>query len=115
MTKAADATSKGVGARQDAAGKVNYLENLLMRHLERLRNYDIDGAMALAEESHELALEIGREQILEDPAFAEHRERIRQIYSEVSLVIATERQEVTDKLKAIRQGLKTLEVYVDER
>ncbi len=99
--------------REDAQRVADYLENILMRHLERLRNYDMDGAMSLAEESHEVALAMGEARIFDDPFFAEQRERIRQLYSEISLVIASERQEVSEKLKAIRRGLKTLGVYVN--
>jgi len=92
---------------------VEYLENILVRHLERLRRYDLDGAMALAEEANSLAADIGGAGLLEKAEFAEERKRIRRLYTEIGLIIAAERQEVSEKLKAIRKGLKTLGVYVD--
>lgn len=99
--------------QRDIAGMVDYLENILMRHLERLRRYDMDGALALAEESHQLAMAIAKTGVLNEAQYAEQRGRIRQLYSDISLTIAVERQEVSEKLKAIRKGLKALGVYTD--
>lgn len=91
---------------------VDYIENLLMRHLERLRNYDLDGAMALAEEANNLALQIGSVGVLERPEFSEDKERIKRLYNEIGLIISSERQEVADKLQTIRKGIKTLGAYI---
>ena len=91
---------------------VDYIENLLMRHLERLRNYDLDGAMALAEEANNLAMQIGSVGVLDRPEFIEDKERIKKLYNEIGLIIASERQEVADKLQTIRKGIKTLGAYI---
>jgi len=113
-TTTTNATSQDREAmRQEAAGMADYLENILMRHLERLRNYDLDGAMALAEESHQLAFAVGEAGVLDEPASAAQRSRIRELYRQISLVIAAERHEVSEKLKAIRRGLRTLGAYID--
>ncbi len=90
---------------------VGYLENILMRHLERLRNYDLDGAMLLAEEANDLALKIGEAKVLERPEFTEDKNRILSLYNEIGLIIASERDEVAGKLKSIRKGIKTLGAY----
>ena len=90
---------------------VGYLENILMRHLERLRNYDLDGAMLLAEEANGLALKIGDAEVLDRPEFAEDKNRILRLYNEIGLIIASEREEVAGKLKSIRKGIKTLGAY----
>ena len=105
---------------------VDYLENILTRQLERLRNYDLDGALALAEEANDLAASIGREKILERPDYADERWRIKKLYKDLSLIvaserlykdlcliIASEREEVSQKLKQIRKGIKALGVYGD--
>ncbi|MBE0534072.1 MAG: hypothetical protein IH624_00275 [Phycisphaerae bacterium] len=112
--QAANGTSQGRSVSpEEAAGMADYLENILMRHLERLRNYDLDGAMVLAEEANPLALAVAEAGALDAPSCAEQRGRIRKLYSEISLVIAAERQEVSEKLKTIRKGIKTLGAYID--
>ena len=92
---------------------VAYLENILTRQLEKVRNYDLDGALALAEEANNLAASIGREKILERPDYAHERRRIKKLYKDICLIIASERQEVGAKLKQIRKGIKALGVYGD--
>jgi len=92
---------------------VAYLENLLKRQLEKVRNYDLDGAIALAEEANDLAVSIGREKILERPDYADERWRIKKLYKDLSLIVASERQEVAEKLQQIRKGIKALGVYGD--
>jgi len=92
---------------------VAYLENILTRQLARVRNYDLDGAIALAAEANDLAASIGREKILERPDYADEHRRIKKLYKDLCLIIASERQEVGEKLKQIRKGIKALGVYGD--
>lgn len=88
-----------------------YVEDLLSRQIERLRKYDLDGAMRLADEAQPMVerLSMGRE--LNRPALQSMRPRIEGLYKELCLVIASQRQEVSDKLSQIRKGLKTLGTY----
>jgi hypothetical protein len=90
---------------------VDYMENILTRQLEKLRKYDIDGALALAEETNELAVRIQNTGVLSRSEFSVERERIRILYREIGLIIASERAEVAEKLKEIRKGIKVLEAY----
>ena len=90
---------------------VSYLENILSRQIEKLRHYDLDGAMALAEDANRLAAVIGGEGVLQKPEFKDERWRIERLYKDLNLIIASERQEVQDKLRQIRQGIKTLGIY----
>ena len=90
---------------------VMYLEDLLMRQVDRLRRYDLDGAMELASESEQISKKVTQRRILEIPTMAPNRQRIRSLYQELCLIIAAERKEVADKLGQIRHGLKTLNVY----
>lgn len=90
---------------------VNYLENILTRQLEKLKKYDLDGALALAEEANDLAASIQNSGVLGREDFAEERERIQVLYREIGLIIASERAEVAGKLKTIRKGIKMLEAY----
>ena len=90
---------------------VAYLEDLLSRQLEKLRKYDLDGAGRLAEESEEVSRQIAGRGLLDRASFRPQRDRIRELYRQLCLVIATERQEVSEKLKQIREGIRALSKY----
>ena len=90
---------------------VDYLENILNRQVERLRNYDLDGAMDIAEEANDIASAIGKAGLLDQPEYADQRWRIEKLYKNIGLTISAERDEVQDKLKQIRKGIKTLGLY----
>ena len=90
---------------------VSYLENILSRQIEKLRHYDLDGALALAEDANRLAAVIGGEGVLQKPEFKDESWRLERLYKDLGLIIASERQEVQDKLRQIRQGIKTLGIY----
>jgi hypothetical protein len=91
---------------------IDYLENILARQLERLRNYDLDNAMLIAEETTDIAARLGESRVLDRPEYAENRERISRLYNEIGLIISSERQEVADKMTAIRKAIRTLGAYV---
>ena len=92
---------------------VDYLENILTRQLEKVRGYDLDGAMNLAEEANSIAANIGQQNVLDMPEFKDDRWRLERLYKDLCLVIAAEREEVGDKLRQIRQGIKALGIYAD--
>jgi hypothetical protein len=98
-------------SKTDYHAMADYLENLLMRQRDRLSVYDIDGACAVADETAALADELTSHKILNDPEFAEQRNRLQQQYREICLIIADQRQEVSDKLQQIRKGIKALGGY----
>jgi hypothetical protein len=91
-----------------------YLEDLLFRQIQRLKQYDLEGAIQLAQESGPIADTLSSQKVFERPEFAPQRDRIRQLYQELCLVIASQRQEVQDKLGQIRTGLKTLNTYAQK-
>jgi hypothetical protein len=95
----------------DYAAMVDYLENLLARQRDRLSVYDIDGACAIASETESLTDELTRHQVLKKPEFAEQGRRLQQQYREICLIIADQRQEVSDKMLQIRKGIKALGGY----
>lgn len=90
------------------------VEDLLSRQLERLRKYDLDGAMRLAQEAQPTAERLARGRELHRPGLSHLQQRIEGLYRELCLVIASQRQEVQDKLGQIRKGLKTLETYANK-
>jgi hypothetical protein len=95
----------------DYHAMVDYLEHLLTRQRDRLRVYDIDGACAIANETESLTDELAQHQVLKKPEFAEQGRRLQQQYREICLVIADQRQEVSDKMLQIRKGIKALGGY----
>ncbi len=101
-------TDAGVPAECSDRRMVEHLEDVLTRQVEKLRDYDIDGAMPLAEEANHLAMEVGTMGLLDKPEFGDERTRIDKLYVEVGAVIAKERQEVSEKLEEIRDGLEAL-------
>lgn len=100
---------------KDALTRAIYLEELLMRQVDRLRSYDLDAAMAYAEEAETVAAEVTAGGILNQPAHAALKMRIETLYRDLTLMIASQRQEVADKLDQIRDGIKTLNTYAGKR
>lgn len=103
----------GMLSDEQAEQMLAYLEDLLTRQILRLRQYDLEGSIKLAEESQPIADTLTSGKILERPVFTEQRDRIHNLYQELCLVIASQRQEVSDKLGQIRTGLKTLVKYAE--
>lgn len=104
-------TNTGKVSTEELQQMATYLENLLNRQLERLKKYDLDGAIKLAEEADDIAARLGDNGFLSGQELPDEQKRIRQLYREIGLVVASERDEVAEKLKAIRKGIKTLEAY----
>ncbi len=101
-------------AEDDDRRMVEHLQDILMQHLEKLRDYDLDGAMPLAEEANRLSLKMGNMGLLDKTEFADERTRVDKLYAEIGLVITKERQEVAEKLKEIHDGLETLGQQADD-
>jgi hypothetical protein len=98
--------------REDVSRQaVLYLENMLTMQIKRVKSSDLDGAMLLADEVNELAEGIGGEGILEQSEFAEEAKRIEALYKKLCITIASERKDVSDKLKQVRKGIKMLGAY----
>ena len=94
--------------------KAMYLEDLLRRQIEKLRRYDLDGSLKLAEESDSVSRELVQNNVLGRPEFAQQREKISSLYREIQLVISSMRNEVSGKLDQIRTGIATLSKYVEK-
>jgi|GEM_PF-679577 hypothetical protein len=93
---------------------LGYLADLLERQLEKLRKYDLDGAVRLAEESQRVSEQVAREGLLERPCYASQKQKIQGLYQDVCLIIASQRQEVAEKLRQIREGIRTLARYAEQ-
>jgi hypothetical protein len=91
-----------------------YLEELMTRQIQKLRQYELDAAMKIAEESQPISERIIRASVLSRPGFSQQRDRIQGLYQELCLTIASQRQEVQDRLGQIRKGLRTLGKYANK-
>ncbi len=94
---------------------VERLESTLVEHLEKLREYDIDGAMPLAEEASSLSQDIAGARLFDKAEFNDERRRIDDLYAEIGLVITGKRQEVSDKLEEVREGIETLSTTAENQ
>jgi len=99
------------GGQTDQVKEAEYLEYLLSRQVERLRRYDLDGALSLAEESATIAEKVTGGGILDLKGNEQIKKRIEQLYKDICLMIASQRQEVCGKLEQIRTGLRALGTY----
>jgi len=110
-------TSTAINTEELAANSyrqmIDYLEDLLKRQIEKLRKYDLDSAIVLAEEANNIAMTLGQASILDQPEYSDDKWRIQKLYKDLGLIIAAERQEVAVKLQAIRKGMRALGVYGD--
>lgn len=89
----------------------SYVEELLTRQIGRIKQYDLDGAMRLAQEAQPYTDQLSQGRELNRPGLEAQKNRVQGLYKELCLVIASQRQEVADKLGQIRTGLKTLGTY----
>jgi len=103
------------GLTDEAARQMTaYLEELMERQIQKLRQYDLEAAMKIAEESQQISEQMTRNAVLSRPGFEQQRDRIQKLYRELCLTIASQRQEVQDKLGQIRTGLRTLGTYANK-
>jgi len=103
------------GLTDEAARQMTaYLEELMERQIQKLRQYDLEAAMKIAEESQQISEQMTQKAVLSRPGFEQQRDRIQKLYRELCLTIASQRQEVSDKLGQIRTGLRTLGTYANK-
>lgn len=89
------------------------LEEYLLRQIDCLRCYDLEGAMALAEQTQPLAEQVKNSGILRQAEYQPLSQRIETAYRQLLLMIATQQQEVEDKLGQTREALKALKSYAE--
>ena len=99
---------------EQATQMIAYLEDLLIRQMQRLQQYDLEGATQIAQETQPIADLLSAQKIFARPGFAQPHEHVQKLYKDVCLIIASQRQEVQDKLGQIRTGLKTLNTYAQK-
>ena len=90
---------------------IDYLQDVIARQIEKVKSYDIDGAMKLGEEANSLAENINRQKLFDMPQFSNKRKEVDALYSNLGLVINSQRSEIAEKLRQIGKAKKTLGAY----
>ena len=109
-----DKVTADVPTDKEARQMTASLEALMNRQIQKLRQYKLGAAIKIAEESQLLSERIIRTSILSRPGFEQQRDRILKLHQELCLTIASQRQEVQDRLRQIRTGLRTLGAYTNK-
>jgi hypothetical protein len=92
---------------------VEQLEALLRRQLTLAQKGNIAEMEILAEKAKDLVGQISKSKFLAKPQFKQRRERLKQIYSDLCLVLSSQMNDVSQALRGIRKGKKIMMLYRD--
>ncbi|MHC4987149.1 MAG: hypothetical protein ACYTFX_01455 [Planctomycetota bacterium] len=84
-----DNTTANALTDETARQMTAYLEELMDRQIQKLRQYDLEAAMKIAEESQQLSEQITQNAVLSRPGFEQQRDRIQKLYRELCLTIVS--------------------------
>ena len=87
------------------------LNMLLQRQITLTQNGSLDDVQKLAGQADLLIEQLVQAGTLEQPRYASWRNRLRSSYKELCLVLAAQGADLTDQLRHIRKGKKTMETY----
>lgn len=90
---------------------VEMLENRLQMQIELNRQYDIEKAMAVAEQTSGLANYVKENKLLDKPEFKKQKQSIQSLYKQLDMTITSARNEVAEKLKQIQKSKQALRAY----
>ena len=99
------------GKMSNTLSKLNDLQNLLEKQTRLLKSGNISGIESLAEQANSLIDQITRAGLLETAEFAEHRKKLKRLYADLNIAVATEKDDVSEKIKHLRKGRKTIKYY----
>jgi len=90
---------------------VSDLQHLLQKQIELAQQGEISTVELMSQQADDLVKKIAQTKILEQPAFKDQRERLRSLYADLCIVLATEKADVIDRLNHVRKGKKTIAAY----
>lgn len=99
------------GKTSHTLSKFNDLQNLLKKQTRLLKRGNISGIESLARQANSLIEQIARDGLLETAEFAEHRKKLKRLYADLNIAVATEKADVSEKIKHLRKGRKTIKYY----
>jgi len=89
------------------------LQNLLEKQIELAHqgNPDNRHLEPLSKQAGLLVEKIAQERILELPEFKNRREDLQKLYGDLCLAFIAQKADISEKLKQVRKGKKTIETY----
>lgn len=99
------------GQASEVSTALDDLEGLLEKQIEMVRRSDFRGVEKLAERADSIVREIAGTGVFERAKFSKQRERLTQLYRQLTLMVAAEKGQVGRRLRRVREGRKVLEAY----
>jgi hypothetical protein len=89
------------------------LAAVLEKQIELVRHDDIANMDDLVAQSAQLTMKITNAGLLEMPQYDEWRERLAGLYSDLQLMLSSQKDAVAGQLRSLDKGKKTLAMYRD--
>ena len=87
------------------------LQSLLEKQTKLAQQGKIGDVELLSEQASSVVERIARTGILELPKFKNRRGQLQKLYEELCLTITAQEAEITEKLRHVRKGKKTIRTY----
>ncbi|MHC4616157.1 MAG: hypothetical protein ACYTEQ_00230 [Planctomycetota bacterium] len=87
------------------------LRLLLERQVELARKGKISSVETLGKQADSLVSRIAETGILELPEFRDRRKQLQTLYDSLCMAVTAQRDDVSEKLRRIRKGRKTITTY----
>lgn len=87
------------------------LQDLLERQIKLARQNCIGEIEVLSERANGLAARIAQSGILESGEFKNRRRQLRKLYEDLYMSITAQRADISEKLKRVRKGKRTIGAY----
>lgn len=97
--------------QQTQSQAVDALMNNLQMQIDLNRAYEIEQAMAIAEQNAPIAKFVKENKLLDQPRYKRQKDQIQSLYKQLDLTITNARNEVAKKLQEIKKSKQTLGAY----
>ncbi len=97
--------------QEDEIKLLEELAAVLEKQIELVQHDDISNMDDLVAQSAQLTMKITDAGLLEMPQYDHWRERIAGLYSDLQLMLSTQKDSVTGQLRSLDKGRKTLAAY----
>ena len=87
------------------------LQSLLEKQTKLAQQGKIGDVELLSEQASSVVERIARTGILELPEFKNRRGQLQKLYEDLYLTITAQQAEITEKLRHVRKGKKTIGIY----
>jgi hypothetical protein len=87
------------------------LQDLLERQIKLARQNCIGEIEVLSERANCLAAKIAQSGIVESGEFKNRRQQLRRLYEDLYMSITAQRADISEKLRRVRKGKRTIKAY----